>query len=52
MLILEESLRKIENQGSAEEGVLEKLLQVDRNMAIVNAFDMLMVGIDTVSKTM
>lgn len=33
--------------GSAE-GVLHKLLKIDKNIAIVTALDMMMAGVDTV----
>lgn len=34
---------------SGEMSVLEKLLQIDRNLAIMMSLDMLMAGVDTVS---
>lgn len=49
------AIKKIEEQNknsiklNHEMGVLEKLLKIDRNGAIVMASDMLMAGIDTVN---
>lgn len=37
-----------EHSDSADRSVLEKLLEINRNMAIVTAYDMLLAGIDTV----
>lgn len=39
-----------EKAGDASDGsVLEKLLAIDRQIAIVMAFDMMLAGVDTVS---
>lgn len=45
-----ERLKKSENQKSDREAsVLEKLLKIDRKVAVVMAMDMLLAGVDTVS---
>ncbi|XP_055921318.1 uncharacterized protein LOC129952612 [Eupeodes corollae] len=51
-----EALERIESEKSSsndndEKSVLEKLLKVDRKVAIVMAIDMLMAGVDTTSST-
>lgn len=40
--------KKDKNATSSEESVLEKLLKMDKRVAIVMALDMLMAGVDTV----
>lgn len=44
-----ENLEKNPNKGDREPSVLEKLLKVDRHVAVVMALDMLLAGVDTVS---
>lgn len=48
---VDEAIIRMENnptQSSDSQSVLEKLLKVDRHVAVVMAFDMLMAGVDTV----
>lgn len=48
---VEKGLQKIESKHSTndhEDGVLEKLLNVDRHVAFVMALDSLLAGVDTV----
>lgn len=48
---VDEAIIRMENnptQSSNSQSVLEKLLKVDRHVAVVMAFDMLMAGVDTV----
>lgn len=48
---VDEAIIRMENnptQLSDSQSVLEKLLKVDRQVAVVMAFDMLMAGVDTV----
>lgn len=40
--------RKSENGASDSDSVLEKLLLIDRRIAMVMAFDMILAGVDTV----
>jgi cytochrome P450 family 12 len=48
---VEKAVEKFKNNPSeGESGVLEKLLKVDKNVAVIMAMDMLGAGIDTVSK--
>lgn len=44
---IEEMEKNRSTSGSAE-GVLHKLLKIDKNIAIVTALDMMMAGVDTV----
>lgn len=39
---------QLNNNGASDRSVLEKLLMIDRRIAIVMAFDMLLAGVDTV----
>lgn len=41
---------QLNNNEASDRSVLEKLLMIDRRIAIVMAFDMLLAGVDTVSK--
>lgn len=55
---MDAALEKLENKtkdGTSETGemsVLEKLLKIDRNLAIMMALDMLMAGVDTVIRSL
>lgn len=40
--------KKATGNSSGEESVLEKLLKIDKRVAIIMALDMLMAGVDTV----
>lgn len=40
---------QLNNNEASDRSVLEKLLMIDRKIAIVMAFDMLLAGVDTVS---
>ena len=42
-------LEKNPSTTSQSQSVLEKLLKIDRNVAIVMSFDMILAGVDTVS---
>lgn len=50
---VEQAIKKIQEQNTTkpveEQGVLEKLLKVDKQTAVIMAMDMLIVGIDTTS---
>lgn len=41
---------QLNNNEAGDRSVLEKLLMIDRRIAIVMAFDMLLAGVDTVTK--
>lgn len=48
---IDKSMAEIEKRGPnthGEESVLEKLLKIDKKVAIIMALDMLMAGVDTV----
>lgn len=45
---IERIASQTENDESHEESVLKKILQVDKDYAVVMALDMLLAGIDTV----
>lgn len=47
---LEEERKFSKNKPDSEKSILEKLLKVDKKIATVMAMDMLMAGVDTVSK--
>lgn len=50
---MEDAIQRIESQKDTKpvdkQGVLEKLLKVDKTIATVMSMDMLAVGVDTVS---
>lgn len=53
MLYVDNAVKRLEERGQLESdasyrSVLEKLLLIDRRIAIVMAFDMLLAGVDTV----
>jgi hypothetical protein len=51
MFYVEEALDRIEKNPSLDpndQGVLEKLLKIDRQTAVIMAHDMLLAGVDTV----
>lgn len=48
--IYEESKKNGEVTSNSEKPVLEKLLEIDTNVAVIMASDMLLGGVDTVSK--
>lgn len=41
--------KKIDSRNAGDSSILEKLLKIDRRIAVVMAFDMLLAGVDTVS---
>lgn len=45
-----ENLKTKEKLPHEEKSVLEKLLEIDENVAVIMASDMLFAGVDTVSK--
>jgi cytochrome P450 family 12 len=48
---IEEAIKKMDNEKSNEvfeEGVLRKLLKIDKNMAVILVGDLLLAGVDTV----
>lgn len=48
---MDKALEKLQNKSADDTGemsVLEKLLKIDRNLAIMMVLDMLMAGVDTV----
>ncbi|XP_052737991.1 cytochrome P450 CYP12A2-like [Bicyclus anynana] len=49
-----EAIKKLESKKSSteEKGVLEKLLEIDENVAVIMASDMLFAGVDTAANTM
>lgn len=52
MAVVDEAIEKIENGTAADDikdGILYKLLKVDKNVAIIMASDMIFAGVDTVS---
>ena len=52
MAVVDEAIEKIENGTAADDvkdGILYKLLKVDKNIAIIMASDMIFAGVDTVS---
>lgn len=55
MAMVEESVQELERNPSQktpdQQSVLEKLLKIDKDVAIIMAFDMLVVGIDTTSSS-
>lgn len=53
MFYVDNAVKRLEEQGQLESdasdrSVLEKLLLIDRRIAVVMAFDMLLAGVDTV----
>lgn len=53
MFYVDNAVKRLEEQKQLENGandrsVLEKLLLIDRRIAVVMAFDMLLAGVDTV----
>lgn len=40
------------NKDKTDQSILEKLLKINKDIAIVMAFDLLLAGIDTVSETL
>lgn len=53
MFYVDNAVKRLEKQGQLESdasdrSVLEKLLLIDRKIAVVMAFDMLLAGVDTV----
>jgi hypothetical protein len=51
MLYVEEALDRIEKNPTLDpnnQGILEKLLKIDRQTAVIMAHDMLLAGVDTV----
>lgn len=54
MVKVDEAVIRLEKNPSTNtdaQSVLEKLLKIDRNVAIVMSFDMIVAGVDTVSET-
>jgi hypothetical protein len=47
-LFIEEAMKKMEKKNESDVSVLEKLLQIDRKVAVVMALDMILAGVDTV----
>lgn len=48
---IDEATEKLKDKpidDNSEEGVFEKLVKVDKNTAMVMAYDMIMAGVDTV----
>lgn len=43
-----EKLKDKPKDDNSEEGVFEKLVKIDKNTAMVMAYDMIMAGVDTV----
>lgn len=53
LFYIDEGIKKLENKPSdqnREQSVLEKLLKIDKHVAMVMALDMFMAGVDTVRK--
>lgn len=53
MFYVDNAVKRLEKQGQLEKdasdrSVLEKLLLIDRRIAVVMAYDMLLAGVDTV----
>lgn len=53
MFYVDNAVKRLEKQGhlesdASDRSVLEKLLLIDRRIAVVMAFDMLLAGVDTV----
>lgn len=53
MFYVDNAVKRLEEQGqldsdASDRSVLEKLLLIDRRIAVVMAFDMLLAGVDTV----
>lgn len=56
MAHVDKAVKRLEASGGSardksDQSVLEKLLQMNRQVAIVMAFDMLLAGVDTVRRT-
>lgn len=43
-----EKLKDKPKDDNSEEGVFEKLVKIDKNTALVMAYDMILAGVDTV----
>lgn len=54
MTYVDDAMKRFEklDDNSTEHSVLQKLLKIDRQYAIVMAFDMLFAGVDTVQSSL